>query len=176
MAHDIQTMLHMTFNSFMAYSMSSLRSDMILTVLTSMRTRSVHINVNLGMALGSRPVMVSSVANGGISMDKSHRLLGNQLDTGVGHGLLAEILLLEPNHVVLVDLRLGGLSGGPSGVSVGSLLGVLLGDLDGVAVVRDDGLGHLGGDREGPLGNKSAEHRCVWVVCLSFERAFLASW
>lgn len=146
----------------MANFMSERSDDMILTVLTSMRTRSVHINVNLGMALGSRPVMVSSVANGSISMDKPNGLLGNQLDTSVGHGLLAEILLLEPNHVVLVDLGLGGLSGGPGGVSVGSLLGVLLGDLDGVAVVGDDGLGGLGGDREGPLGNKSAEHRrCV---------------
>lgn len=105
--------------------------------------------------------MVSSITNGGISMDKPNGLLGNELDTSIGHGLLAEILLLESDHVVLEDLRLGGLGGGPSGVSVGSLLGVLLGDLNGVAVVGDDGLGHLGGDREGPLGNKSAEHGCV---------------
>lgn len=144
----------------------------LLTVLASMRAGGVHINKNLGVTLGTRAIVVSSVANSGVAMDKPDGLLGNELDTGVGHGLLAEILLLESDHVVLVDLRLGGLSRSPGGVSVGSLLSVLLGDLDGVAVVGDDGLGHLGGDREGPLGNKSAEHGRFVCDC-RFERARL---
>lgn len=136
----------------------------LLTVLTRVRTRGIKINENLGMSLSSRPVMVSSVTNRSVAMHKSHGLLGNELDTGVGHGLLAQILLLESDHVVLENLLLGGLSGSPGGVSVGRLLGVLLGNLNGVAVVADDGLGDLGGHGKGPLGNESAEHGAV--VCV----------